>query len=463
MKIIFLKILILFTLLLNAQKKEDIEVDKLTKLIEKKQKEVALKILNNYVVKKFEKNNDIKTDNYYGATYYYYLYQILESMINENKVEKSGFNILKNLAELILIEKITNTIFPKKNNKNAYFRYLIGNEEFYKKFKPLKKEYAKNKNGSVLKEIETLFNKDTIIFNKELLNVEFDSNNTNIDRFSAYIKKILLDITFKKLFKINHISPTIELSEIKLQNYLEKEILNKNNNNFLIYIILLDSFKTIHNYKVDSFYNKEQYTILYKFCKDNLYNFMRSVKFETDRNFVYNLLKILLDNFNDKDNTLNVTSVLTDLYKDYQFGKFTEPKKINFMLDIGLNNMYSFDYGVKGGSINYASEKIGVQFILNDFKNKHRDPNTKSMGENYKTPQKVPVISNWYFFIYTSGILYNVVDVKTKQNFTEPIYGAGFGVSFFNKLKLNLSGTYNYDFGLNLGIDIPLFEYLNAK
>ena len=463
MKIIFLKILILFTLLLNAQKKEDIEVDKLTKLIEKKQKEVALKILNNYVVKKFEKNNDIKTDNYYGATYYYYLYQILESMINENKVEKSGFNILKNLAELILIEKITDTIFPKFNNKNAYFRYLIGNEEFYKKFKPLKIAYKKNKNEKKLEEIYDLFDTYKVLLIEKLLDIESESSNLDSNAFSGYIKKNILDKTFNILINKNDIVPTIEIPEIKLQKYLEKEILNKIKNNDITFKILIDSFKTIHNYKVDSFYNKEQYTILYKFCKDNLYNFIRSVKFETDRNFVYNFLKILLDNFNDKDNTLNVTSVLTDLYKDYQFGKFTEPKKINFMLDIGLNNMYSFDYGVKGGSINYASEKIGVQFILNDFKNKHRDPNTKSMGENYKNPQKVPVISNWYFFIYTSGILYNVVDVKTKQNFTEPIYGAGFGVSFFNKLKLNLSGTYNYDFGLNLGIDIPLFEYLNAK
>jgi len=75
--------------------------------------------------------------------------------------------------------------------------------------------------------------------------------------------------------------------------------------------------------------------------------------------------------------------------------------------------------------------------------------------------------------IYGSGILYNIVDLKSETNFNYAITGAALGLEFFNGLEFNLGYAMPLvsknnigemlDKGfINIGFDIPIFEYLKA-
>ena len=75
--------------------------------------------------------------------------------------------------------------------------------------------------------------------------------------------------------------------------------------------------------------------------------------------------------------------------------------------------------------------------------------------------------------IYGSGLLYNIVDLKSETNFKYAITGAALGLEFFNGLEFNLGYAMpiipkdnigqmlNKGF-INIGFDIPIFEYLKA-
>ena len=88
----------------------------------------------------------------------------------------------------------------------------------------------------------------------------------------------------------------------------------------------------------------------------------------------------------------------------------------------------------------------------------------------WNRPKATPLISTIYFSLYGSGILYNVVDLKSKDNFNFGLVALSSGVSFFNDLELNVSfatpvinKSLSYENSMIvIGFDIPIFEYLSA-
>lgn len=127
------------------------------------------------------------------------------------------------------------------------------------------------------------------------------------------------------------------------------------------------------------------------------------------------------------------------------------------------------------GNLYFASEKMGFKWKLWNWKYTHAFPpgqSYKYYGRQsyWKRPQKEPLISDFYLVAYGSGLLYNLVDLKSEGSFNHTIVGAGLGITFFNGLSANISlaspiinkKLNSENHFINFGIDIPIIEYISA-
>src|SRR5690606_15956721 len=101
-------------------------------------------------------------------------------------------------------------------------------------------------------------------------------------------------------------------------------------------------------------------------------------------------------------------------------------------------------------SLAFASEKIGLKIKLLDVKWRR----SFQVGETYhsrlfnkahtvcKFKSDTPLVSDVYMLFYGSGLLYNIANLATEEEFNDPIAGIGVGVAFFNSLDLNVG--YNW-------------------
>ncbi|MCC6370574.1 MAG: hypothetical protein IT236_06205 [Bacteroidia bacterium] len=160
---------------------------------------------------------------------------------------------------------------------------------------------------------------------------------------------------------------------------------------------------------------------------------------------------------------------------------------------IGLNYLY-FGKGTKGQTeftnqvvgqtqFNYvglASEKIGIKLMAFDRRYTHSfNPGEwfqykgKQSYRQWNVPvSKNPAITHGYVNAYFSGILYNIVDVKTNKNFDYSFFGTGAGITLFNNLDVNVSVAWlmkkefmmldKNNLFYSVSFDIPIFEYIKA-
>ncbi|MDN5286560.1 MAG: hypothetical protein JWR38_2834 [Mucilaginibacter sp.] len=131
------------------------------------------------------------------------------------------------------------------------------------------------------------------------------------------------------------------------------------------------------------------------------------------------------------------------------------------------------------GNLYYASEKIGIKYKFWNWRYTH----SFQPGENFNyynkpgtyprswlRPQQQPTISDVYIMFYGSGLLYNLVNLKSEDKFNYAIAGAGLGITFFNGLSLNVGLACPYtdkrfkgeNTFVNFGIDIPIIDYIAA-
>ncbi|MDB5022865.1 MAG: hypothetical protein JWP78_620 [Mucilaginibacter sp.] len=131
------------------------------------------------------------------------------------------------------------------------------------------------------------------------------------------------------------------------------------------------------------------------------------------------------------------------------------------------------------GNLYYASEKIGLKYKFWNWAYTH----SFQPGENFNyynapgtsprswlRPQQQPTISDFYIMVYGSGLLYNLVNLKSDDKFNYAIAGAGLGITFFNGLSLNVGLACPYtdkrfkseNTFINFGIDIPIIDYIAA-
>jgi hypothetical protein len=124
----------------------------------------------------------------------------------------------------------------------------------------------------------------------------------------------------------------------------------------------------------------------------------------------------------------------------------------------------------------FASEKIGIKWKIWNWQYTHsfgagenfRYYNSKKTSRYWLRPQPKPTVSDIHLFAYGSGLLYNIANLKSTDNFNYAIAGAGIGMTFFNGLTANFSLAcpftdnkfYSNNTFLNLGFDIPIVEYI---
>ena len=140
----------------------------------------------------------------------------------------------------------------------------------------------------------------------------------------------------------------------------------------------------------------------------------------------------------------------------------------------------NFETGTTRGvpTIAWAGEKLGLKWRIWDWKYTHsREANEVFKYRSWKYIRRsrptIPAVSNCYLNIFASGLLYSVADLRTENSYDGVLFGAGGGVTMFNDLEVNISYVApllatddlqtNIDGGFwNLGLDIPIFEYIRA-
>lgn len=194
--------------------------------------------------------------------------------------------------------------------------------------------------------------------------------------------------------------------------------------------------------------------------------------------FVRSYLKVTEDNLGKPAITLDVEGFLLNMQRT-SYNRW-RPFSMHFTVGTNTASFFrSLPLGEEKTLRNYAfiGEKIGVKYKLVDWKYL----NSFSKGEIFtyygrtyirNGPPKEPAISNIHLLLYGSGLLYNLVNTGTTSDFNSPILGAGFGITFFNDLDLNIStGTALLQdkafmskavpWFVNVGFDIQFIEYYN--
>ena len=199
---------------------------------------------------------------------------------------------------------------------------------------------------------------------------------------------------------------------------------------------------------------------------------------DDDQEKVYDFkidVEAIILTFEDKFYAANISSI-----RNHKIGiKPFFTIGLNYGYFVNQNNTFNFDNTSKNlTQIALAGEKFGVKFIFSDFKYTRSHPplewyKYRGKYRRWKNPVAKPLINNVYGMIYGSGLLYNIVDLKSETNFKYAITGAALGLEFFNGLEFNLGYAMpiipkdnigqmlNKGF-INIGFDIPIFEYLKA-
>ncbi|MBC2844905.1 hypothetical protein [Winogradskyella flava] len=178
---------------------------------------------------------------------------------------------------------------------------------------------------------------------------------------------------------------------------------------------------------------------------------------------------------------LDVPSLITAI--DANLGSVKRKGILNYVtpfFSIGTNYA-SFDNDnalmVDGEEINdlyFASEKLGLKWKVWNWKYTHSFEAGETFNyygykkRKWNRPQQEPLLSDLYVMAYGSGLLYNLVDLKSQDGFDYAVFGAGVGITFFNGLSLNVSYASplvdkQLDNGFfNVGFDIPIIDYISA-
>ena len=153
---------------------------------------------------------------------------------------------------------------------------------------------------------------------------------------------------------------------------------------------------------------------------------------------------------------------------------------VNYSAFLNPNNLQVNDDGTTSrmNSLAFASEKIGIKFKIWNYEyTRSFQPgvsfkyyNRKGTSRNWNRPQPKPILDDFFVDIHTGGLLYNVVNLKTEENFDFPFVGIGLGCRTFN--GITFSGSLNQPYTNNtfntdnlffmFSIDIPIIEYITA-
>lgn len=191
-----------------------------------------------------------------------------------------------------------------------------------------------------------------------------------------------------------------------------------------------------------------------------------------------------LANVADKTLEIDVEEVIIWMYDTFIDKVVNGGNSFAPYFTIGLNysNIKLKDVVEKDkiNQFSYASEKIGFAWKIydakhkrasKDFRNKDRfDFCSGKMKNKTKVLSPEPIISNFHFIAYASGILYTLVDATTEKEFDSPLGAVGAGFTFFNSLELNFSHVWpldsdrspTYSRFFQVSFDVKIVDYINA-
>lgn len=525
-KSLLLMLVLALSFICHSQKLNP-DVDLISELVRQKQQEIKQRVLKNLVVKNIkttnyttyntmynlinilttEKNKTVMTKdlvleignysiNYVLANYFingYSKYSIMEFYSDGYINSDAGGNALIPLYK----DNLSTQIYDREGfsgdgaEANADF---IGRVNYYsstnKLIDPNQENQKFNKSNSLT--IVSNYIVDELF--KKLCEKEIDIFKSN----GLFLKKNL-DNRFSSGLSDNYdsIDSTLKATiDSELDNFIDSlgTTTNVANNIYkeLLELIKKDSF----NFSDLSQIKKDDIQQLFDFFSFSLQGFKEEiggnsflsrigelinkyviyVSFDGDEEMVFKSFKI------------DVEAIILSFESEFYDKEITSLKK-NF---IGIKPFFiiGLNYGSFTGSnttilnnenngtitdLAYVGEKIGLKFVLFDFDYTHSQKpmqwyKYRGKYRRWLEPTKDPLIDDVYLSIYGSGILYNVVDLKSQDNFDFAVVGIGGGVTFFNNLELNISysvpvigKSLSYDNAmLNFGFDIPIFEYLQA-
>ena len=501
--------------------KGNIDVELLTQIIQQKQEEVAQRAFQNLVLKAFDKAGAQKS----FATYRY-IYNLLYTITSQKNKTVITRELLNNVLEYCFITGFTQQFFQSNEMKDERYTFKK-NESFVELqnvFKSMATVNPEKKAGDYLLKSTNSSNEGS----KNEVN-EWKVYNMYIDMALDVILKDNDRFLQKKgLFKMLEETPSLikwynadnsylinvesgkdeELKKHRLLMENEFEKFKKTSN---ISKELIEVFKELENtnFKQESI-TKLQYETLKTLLRSAI-GYLRNYE---DNNVIATISEYLLDYtlVEYKEETVKIDSVLTKkigiLYVDAEglisslHSKFVSPDKQSSIsrklwyitpkpfLSIGaaysgsmktgnnlLGDKTTLNAPVDLNALYFAAEKIGFKFTFVDKRYTH----SFQPGEEYKfhgkkyawiRPQKEPLIIRQELMFYGSGLLYNIVDIKSSKNFKYALAGVAYGLTFFNGLNFNVgvslpinadNGVANKDKLLyNASFDIPIIEYITA-
>jgi hypothetical protein len=491
--------------------KGNIDVEVLTEIIQQKQDEVLERVFRNLVVENFQKATGAEKS---FATYSY-IYDILHALTIEKNKTVITRQVINKIFEYCLVYGFTREFIRTKLNGQSVG--LVPNTK------------AVNGGPALLQHLESIpVSKDNKVFLKDIDDDEWWKQfNVLLDMaYDIFLNdETNTSLHTKGLFKLLKEKPTLQKWYEQDNAYLDVSA------EPTVRAIRKDMEKAYNDFKTRSFggtdlinvYKELQETEFkqetitetqYNAVKKLLRLAITSLKTYSDNNIIGNISDFLLDYTlvefapeNTEGGTgsqpnqqpskrgilyIDAEGLISNLYEKFASNdrRSTIAREKFYLIPrpflvIGATHSGAFNSNnqllVKDNtvsnlnSIYFANEKIGLKFTFIDRKYTH----SFEPGEEFKyhgrkiywvKPQKEPIISRYELYLYGSGLLYNIVDIKSQENFNYTLVGGAFGITFFNGLMLNtgvalpinaksdLSKKYLY----TLSFDIPIIEYINA-
>ncbi|MFL1013699.1 hypothetical protein [Flavisericum labens] len=498
--------------------KGTIDTEVLTAIIQQKQEELREKVFMDVVINNFKK----ASPSVRNFSTYYYIYNVMQTITTEKNKTIITRDLLQTTSEFALVYGFTTYSVAAgiKNHSNESQFYsdlnLVFPSQGTKKenLKLYGQESVSTINSFDVKKIESTIKKDGTVEKPNLL--------------EGKIFNFLIDMTFDAL--INH--PDIIESKLFKDDFNSKELsIWYNADNEYQKIIKaggtkasaaknlraeMDKIITAFMTNYDNFQRFDEFVKDLK-AKEQGLTQMTEEQYLAMRSLIKEAIRIIQLNYDN-----SVVSKISDFVLDYTIIEYQEDKTKDAKLYVDIESLISaldqhynsksrkssvsskywyinprlfFSIGTNYASffdsnelstdnsgntesldnLYFASEKIGIKIKFFDMKyTRAFEP-----GEKFKyrgtqrvwlRPQKQAIVSDMHLILYGSGLLYNLVDLKSNDNFNQAVVGTGIGVTFFNGLSANIGVAVPFtdknfkseNAYLNIGFDIPIIEYIGA-
>jgi hypothetical protein len=493
---LFILSLLFFASTFSQQLSSD--ADLITELMSQKQDEIKQRILKNLIVK------NIKTTNYTSYNTMYNLMDIITTGKNKTVMTK---NILTEITEYSISYSLAN-----------YFRNNIDNTEATLAISTSIKNPEKNAlNFSINGEYKIAGDKNV----EKKITVE-KKTTLEYKIKEALLSNYIMDEIHQKVSLME--LPFFESNGLFVNKYIDKKFTSDLDINYKD----LDSIvkKTVDD-EIDKFVvnldkvSDKAYEVfdLIKQFKDGELDF-KKLKDADNINIekIFNLFSISLSNFGQetgKNSYLAKIGERINKYVIYESFDGDNDMVFDFKIDVEaiilsfeevfINSSNSslkqnkigikpfFTVGAHYGTfistnrniikirterisdLSYVTERVGLKFMLFDFAYTHSQKpeewyKYKGNYRKWNEPSSDPLIDNIFISVFGSGLLYNIIDLKSENKFDFPLVGMGVGVTLFNDLEFTISysvpiikNSFSYDNAMvGFGVDIPILKYLGA-